>query len=79
MDPQHCFLLSKHFLRKCEDLVHVNFERLGLFKVFLHFRKRPIIGVFRQSQPVLWILDILLRIRMRIRIPGSVPLSDVLS
>jgi hypothetical protein len=37
------FLLSKHFLRKYENLIYVNFERLGLF--FLHFRKRPIIVI----------------------------------
>jgi hypothetical protein len=30
MDPQHCFLLSKHFLRKCDNFVLVNFERLVL-------------------------------------------------
>ncbi len=62
------FLLSKHFLRKCEKLVHVKFEKLGLF---LHFRKCPIIVILRQSQPVLWIRDILVRIRILVSVPLS--------
>jgi hypothetical protein len=41
------FLLSKHFLRKCYNLVPINFERLI---IFLHFRKLPIIVIMRESE-----------------------------